>query len=249
MTGKSHLIAGTAVTAAALHQASYTPPSTGIWFWAALGIGMVASLLPDIDSQNPMIKSLVKGGGQPRLTNTLISYRMRRRFPTAAVYLVLAGIELLIRYALAGLIGIVPGLVQHRGPTHYLVTAAGLTALAWLVSYQAGVSTMYALAFGAGYLSHIWCDTMTRSGVRLFAPFISEKSCHSLPRPLRLTTGRNQSFSEFIALVFIGLGCGLAFTTPTSVYLPVVGVVITGMFAGTAVYERLRPGRKSIPAG
>ncbi|MCA9988105.1 MAG: metal-dependent hydrolase [Anaerolineales bacterium] len=247
MTGKSHLVAGTAVTAAALHQASYTPPSTGIWYWVALGIGMVASLLPDIDSQNAMIKSLVKGGGQPRLTNALISYRMRRRFPTVVPYLALAGIELLIRYTLAGLIGLVPGLVQHRGPTHYLVTAVGLTALVWLISYQADISPMYALSFGAGYLSHVWCDTMTRSGVRLFAPLIPKKSYHCLPRSLRLTTGRNQSYSELIALTLIGLGCGLAFTIPAGIYLPAAGIVVVGMFVATAVYERLRPGRKRIP--
>lgn len=246
MTGKSHLIAGTAVTAAVLYQASYTPPSTGLWFWAALGIGMVASLLPDIDAPNPMIKSLVKGGGQPRLMNALMRYRWCRRFPMIVLYLLLAGIELLIRYTLAGLIGVVPHLVQHRGPTHYLVTATGLTALTWLVSYQADISSMYALAFGAGYLSHVWCDTMTRSGVRLFAPLISKKSYHCLPRPLRLTTGRNRSFSELVALTFIGLGCGLAFTTPTGVYLPAAGVIVVGMFIITAVYERLRPGRKRI---
>jgi membrane-bound metal-dependent hydrolase YbcI (DUF457 family) len=240
MTGKSHLIAGTTITAAALHQANFAPASGGIFWAAALAIGMIASLLPDIDARNPLIRSLVQGGGRPRLTQLLIGQRIRRRFPVIIVYLFLALCELLIRYTLAGLMGIVPNLVQHRGPTHYLVTAVGLTAVFWAVSYQLNVSSMYALAFGAGYLSHIWTDTMTRSGVRLFAP-LTQKRYHALPRTLRLATGRRQNVAELLVLLWIGVGAGLAFAAPPAIYLPLVGAVILSMFVMTAALGRLRP--------
>lgn len=240
MTGKSHLAAGTVMTAAALQQAGYTTQS-GIFFWLALGIGMVSSLLPDTDSPNPLLKSQIKAGGKPKLTRLLFGYRARKRFPTNLVYGLLAAIELLTRHTLAGLIGIIPGLVKHRGPTHYLITAVGLTALFWLVVNQLGGSSMYALAFGTGYLSHIWCDTMTKSGVRLLAPLLPKKPFHSLPRPLRLTTGRDVTLSETIALAVIGVGSALAFLFHPPIYIPVVAIVIVGMFIITALYDRLHP--------
>jgi membrane-bound metal-dependent hydrolase YbcI (DUF457 family) len=240
MTGKSHLAAGTVLTAAALQQANYTPHSN-IWFWFALGIGMVASLLPDTDSPNPMLKGKIKAGGQPKLAQLLFGYKARKRIPTNLVYGLIAAIELLIRHILAGLISIVPGLVKHRGPTHYLITAVGLTALFWLITNQLGSSTMYTLAFGVGYLSHIWCDTMTKSGVRLLAPFLPKKSFHSLPRPLRLTTGQDVALSEYIALATIGVGSALAFVFHPPIYIPAVAVAIAGMFITTALYDRLHP--------
>jgi membrane-bound metal-dependent hydrolase YbcI (DUF457 family) len=242
MTGKSHLLAGTAVTAAALHQANFTPANSGFFWAVALGVGLIASLLPDVDARNPLIRRLVQGGGRPQLAQALISRRMRRRFPFTIIYLLLAAPELLLRYALAGLMGLIPNLVQHRGPTHYLLTAAGLTALFWTISHQLDISPRYALAFGAGYASHIWCDAMTRNGVRLFAP-LSRRSYHALPYLFRLSTGRQQSLAELAALLFIGAGASLAFITPAAVYLPAVAVAIVGMFVITAVWQWLRARR------
>lgn len=235
MTGKSHLTAGTALTIAALHQGNYMA-SPDLWLALAIGVGMVASLLPDSDTPNPMIRSMVRGGGQPRLMNKVFYGKTRH----SLFYKTFAALELLVRGILAILLGIIPGLVKHRGPTHFLLTAVGLTGLLWFISVSLGWSLMFTLAFSVGYLSHIWCDTMTRSGVPIFGP-ITRKKVYSLPFPLRLRTEQTANLTEMIAVLLIILLAGSAFIIPNAVqYLLLVAVIISGMFVVTAVDDTIR---------
>lgn len=235
MTGKSHLAAGTALTIAALYQGNYLK-SPDLWLVLAIGVGMAASLLPDSDTPNPMIRNIVQGGGQPRLMNKLFYGKMRR----SLTYRFLAALEVLARSVLAGLLGLIPGLVKHRGPTHYLLTVIALTGVFWFSSVQLGWSLMFALAFAVGYLSHIWCDTMTRSGVPIFGP-ISQKKFYSLPFPLRLRTERAANFTEILAVLFVLLLAGSAFIISNAThYVSLLATIIIGMFVFTAVDDAVR---------
>jgi membrane-bound metal-dependent hydrolase YbcI (DUF457 family) len=92
-------------------------------------------------------------------------------------------------------------LTGHRGATHWLLAAllVALPAFAFL-GRHAGIY------LGAGYLSHLALDMLTRSGVPLLGPF-SKRRLHLLPAPLRVRTGGPlDHFIQFISgLAYVAL--------------------------------------------
>jgi inner membrane protein len=77
--------------------------------------------------------------------------------------------------------------VEHRGLTHYGLSALIVLAVSVLIGWWVGYWDV-GLALGLGYLSHVLADSMTVDGVPLWAPF-SEKRFHLLPRVLRVRSG------------------------------------------------------------
>lgn len=89
----------------------------------------------------------------------------------------------------AGMIfsGWLQSFTEHRGLTHYGLTALAITLLSTALGWWLGFWDV-GLAFGLGYCSHILADGMTLAGVPLFGPWQREK-VHILPRSLRIRTG------------------------------------------------------------
>ncbi len=76
---------------------------------------------------------------------------------------------------------------EHRGVTHYGLTALVMTLTPTALGWWFGFWDV-GLAFGLGYCSHVLADGMTLAGVPLLGPWKAEKA-HILPRQLRIRTG------------------------------------------------------------
>ncbi|MCP4996785.1 MAG: metal-dependent hydrolase [Gammaproteobacteria bacterium] len=76
---------------------------------------------------------------------------------------------------------------EHRGLTHYGVTALVITLVSTALGWWFGFWDV-GLSFGLGYGSHVLADGMTLAGVPLFGPWQQEK-VHILPRSVRIRTG------------------------------------------------------------
>ena len=244
MTGNSHMIIGTGLTMATLHQAHFTPQFGEDWlgFITAVAIGTFASLLPDgLDVRNSKLKSLIKGGGnRTHLSGRIIPRSQRRKLGGSILYAILTAIEWTVRSLLGLLFDVISFLMPHRGPTHYVSTALLLTISVWLMTVALEKSPIYALVFGVGYFSHIWADSMTRSGVKLLGPLTS-RAFYALPFGWRLRTERTATLSERLAVGAILLLAGMAFVVPTAdQYLRLVVLVVGSMYGVTAVADSLR---------
>lgn len=104
--------------------------------------------------------------------------------------------------------------VEHRGPTHWLVTCA---AVACAVGVVVGIlAPSYALAAGLGvgvaWLAHDLSDALTVGGVPLLGPLFGH-DFHLLPRALRFRVGHMQpvwcavlfgAVAVFVAVVYVG---------------------------------------------
>ena len=204
MTGKGHAIVGTAVTAATLVVLD-VPISAEFAF--ALCIGVFAALLPDIDSGQNLLKSLVRAGDQPRGVQFLFGRMPRKRSLYRSVYVTLGVIEVGIRSLLVKIFNVLDWLLPHRGPAHYPVTALLLGYGIYRASLAYNFSEIYAIVFTAGYLSHIVADSLTRAGIPLLGP-IYRKRLHLLPKRLRVRTQRGMSASERLwVVVIVALAC------------------------------------------
>lgn len=100
--------------------------------------------------------------------------------------------------------------VEHRGLTHYGLTAVIVTCITGGLGFWLGYPDV-GLAFGLGYLSHILADSLTLSGTPLLWPF-KKQNVHLLPGPLRLRTG-----GPVEPLLFIAVAAGLFFLLPALV--------------------------------
>ncbi len=80
---------------------------------------------------------------------------------------------------------IVAGTNEHRGLLHSLWGIGMVTVMAAPFAFWIGWAPITALLLG--YSSHLLGDSMTKSGLRLLYP--STRRFHTLPTPLRLTTG------------------------------------------------------------
>lgn len=182
MTGISHATIGAAVgVGVGLSAAVDGWP----WFLAAVFIGMVSGLLPDLDSTDSLARTRV-GLGKEQIK------REWARRPRPA---------LVVRWVASWPLNLLAWLLPHRGPTHWLITAVLLTSAAYTAANWAGWPAVVWLAFGAGYLSHLVADGLTIAGVPLLGPF-TRRAFRFLPRPLALRTGG--------AAEFMVVGAGLA---------------------------------------
>ena len=106
--------------------------------------------------------------------------------------------------------------LKHRGISHSVFLGALFTAVVYAVLgildaqfHQISVDDTeirsLALAFGAGFLSHILADTCTHAGVRLFLPFNSDKWWILPPFLRSKSDGVANSVVSFLAMLVIVL--------------------------------------------
>lgn len=176
MTGKSHAIIGTATAVGAVMFVQQ--PVNWLWAIAAVLVGMVAALLPDLDSYDSTARTQI-GLGREQIRR---DWKRRRR------------LSILVRWVASWPFNWFARAMPHRGPTHWLITAAALTAAAFLLTSATGAPDILAVTFGLGYLSHLWADALTVAGVPLWGPFI-RRPVRMLPRGLSLRTG---SWAEWV---------------------------------------------------
>ncbi len=187
MRGKTHATVA-ATLGLGLSLALQSPGNGWLVGTALAGLG---GLLPDIDEPKSTI------GHSPRILARGATNKSRR----GSLFRVLTRVlgELLTGLVQA-LATVIRELTGHRGATHWLLAAliVALPAIAFLGPHAG-------LYLGAGYLSHLALDMLTRSGIPLLGPF-SKRRLHLLPKPLRVRTGGPlDHFIQFVS--------GLAYVT------------------------------------
>ena len=189
MNGKSHAILGAAASTLMLGIQGIDILDEPFVFVPALIVGVFASLLPDIDSGNNLFRKSL------RLSSRRTLLDVRRTPITQPVKLIWA----VCRFILARILNLMDRFLPHRGPTHFGITAFGLTWLVfWMCTAWAWPDAIWQ-TFGAGYLSHLVGDGVTIRGVRFLAPFY-DPSVHLVPKPLRIRVG-TQAENVMLALL------------------------------------------------
>lgn len=190
MIGESHFVLGAASTAVVLVATGHRAGAIG-WdsFLLAVGLGAVVALLPDIDSPNTLIRQMF-GLGSRQAWNNLKTWPRRNIF---------VNLFNALRFVLSLFLNLLCQLLPHRGPTHWLIVAVGLSAVVYWLSWWYYWPNSIWLAFLTGYLSHLVADSMTTRGLRLFAPFYNR----SLGLPIRSLRVRTGSQAEFLALALM----------------------------------------------
>ncbi|MEM8861691.1 MAG: metal-dependent hydrolase [Chloroflexota bacterium] len=189
MNGRSHAILGAATSTLALAFRGVDILEEPFLFIPVLIVGVLASLLPDIDSANNLFRKSLKLSSKQTLRD------VRRTPITRPVSLIIA----VARFIIARILNLLDRFLPHRGPTHYGITALFLT---WVVFWICGAWDLpdeYWFVFGAGYVSHLIGDGVTIRGVRLLAPFY-DPAVHLVPRPLRIRVG-TQAENVMLALL------------------------------------------------
>jgi len=194
MMGESHMIFGAAATATGLVTLGYTPANVGMGHFAlAVGLGALVALLPDIDAPDTKIRQIFGVGSRQARS------RLRRWYRKGIIINLLN----LLRYAISRVLDLLAWLLPHRGPTHWLIVAAALTYGFYLVSSWYGWPLLWWRAFAIGYSSHLFADSLTVSGVKLFAPFYDK----AVGLPIRFLRVRTNSWQEGFALAILLMGC------------------------------------------
>ena len=185
MTGTSHALIGamsglTAVWVVDGGQVRWP------WVAAAVLVGIVAALTPDLDGTDSTARTAVGLGKEQ------IKREWRRS----------KSISLVLRWVVAIPFNLFAKIVPHRGPTHWLVTAAVVVVAVAYISELFGLPPVVPVAFGAGYLSHLLADAVTVAGVPLLGP-LSGRSVRFLPKPIALRTG---GAAEYVFVSFLMAG-------------------------------------------
>lgn len=208
MTGKTHLAGGFAAGAALAYAGAafaelgaLLPPTIDVAGVTIPGIvpgllaSSVASLLPDIDEPESLIANSPEnmkrriGRGRAGID--------RGARQSAGMLLTVLNV---ITRALAAIVRLLAG--GHRGATHMLFIAAALTVGMYFLGEAIGFTALW-LWFAAGYLSHLFLDMLTPSGLALLWP-LSRRPLHLLPRPVRIVTGG--AVDAVVGILLIGLG-------------------------------------------
>jgi len=189
LKGRDHIAVAVAPAALVL-WALY--PGGGLESAAFVGVPVAAALgalAPDIDHRHALIGNGIPAELLARALTVLLlvfaaGWYLSRDTSALATPLrdMLGRLEPIVRWAaIAAVAGaallttslVVSTFLPHRGPTHSLAGAAIATGLACLACSLGGVSWIYGLAFGWGYLSHLMADLPSRSGLPwLLWPFV-----------------------------------------------------------------------------
>jgi len=192
MVGRNHAMIGGAAGAAAAGWAGVG----GAWLMVAVAVGMVAALLPDLDSTDSLARTKAGLGRE----------QIRRNWRRGRIgTLGMVGRELITLPA-----NLFARFVPHRGPTHWLLTCGVLTLLAAAAARWAGLPDVLWVAFGAGYLSHIVGDGLTISGVPMLGP-LTRKSFRLVPRAVAFRTGSAAELMVVPLVLVVGVGYFLLF--------------------------------------
>ena len=199
MLGKTHLFYGT--TAGVLAAVLFVHPERPLGLVEAVLFGAAGGLLPDLDEPGSTISN------SPRILGGLARRAMRRAtggtalrllgVVAGAIVLLIAQLLNAVSRALSWTVRLVSG--GHREGTHWLPVGAGLSIAVAAVTVP-WLGPTAAIAFAAGYLSHLVGDGCTRSGIPLVP--VSGSRLHFLPRLLRVRTG---TVGETVANVAYGV--------------------------------------------
>lgn len=194
MLGLSHAILGTTATAVFLTATGTNVIEHPTRFIPALAVGMMASLLPDIDSPKNTFRNSL------RISTT----RVRRQIKLWRRRGLILTISAVTRYVIARIFDIIDHFLPHRGPTHYGLTAIMLTFCMYWICQAYGWPNAIWGAFGVGYASHLVGDGVTVTGVRLFAPFY-RGFINFVPKSMSIRTGTvaEQAMLIFMILLMI----------------------------------------------
>ena len=190
MTGTSHAMIG---AMSGLTAVWFVDGGLVRWPWvvAAVLVGVVAALTPDLDGTDSTARTAV-GLGKEQIKR---EWRKNK------------SISLIIRWIIAIPFNLFAKIVPHRGPTHWLVTAAVVVGGVAYLSQLLNLPPVVPVAFGAGYLSHLLADAVTVAGVPLLGP-LSGRSVRFLPKPIALRTGgvAEHVFVSFLMAVYMAAG-------------------------------------------
>lgn len=181
MKNVTHEAVGAAVTLAVCAAVD----SGGLAATAAVCASLLGSRLPDVDQPGARIH---------RRT------RLERRSLIAG----LAGGALRLPMT------VFAALAQHRGATHWLLTAAATTVI---LAGAAGalwppLRLPVAIGVGCGYCAHLLADACTPHGAPLLGPF-SARRVHLLPPRCRVVTGGAGDLLVLITAALTAAGLGI----------------------------------------
>lgn len=184
MLGRSHAILGASATAVTLITSGTNLIQHPLLFLTAWGIGILAALMPDLDTPNAAFRRIFGLGRR----QTRLRHRQKLT-PTA-----------LLQRLLAIPFNFLDWFLPHRGPSHYGLTCLILTLLMRLLIQHLHLPDPLWQAFGVGYASHLIGDGVTRAGIKLYAPFYT-KSVRLVPRFLTIRTGSWGETAMLAALI------------------------------------------------
>ena len=189
MTGKTHTAVGMATAL------MVTRPTRPVDIVAALTLGAMGGLMPDIDVQTSEIAKIYRYISAASWVILLLATLMHRfdfgaayhRYAGSDYYTILCGVVGLMIYMYIGCN------TEHRTFTHSLLG----TFLASFCVYSMGIG--YTDAFAAGYVSHLILDLLNYRDVHILWPFkgFSLRLCSA--------SGRVNSAVRIIALSVIAL--------------------------------------------
>ena len=185
MTGKTHMMVGTAVGIGVATYFNFPPESSLV----LVGCSIFGSLLPDIDHPHG------------KLNQSILP--VKSKLFKALVYLLIGAgfiyLDFKMDYVFLRILGIaliITGFSQHRTFTHSVLGLIFFSSVVYLISKEFGIMSAY-IGFVAGYVSHMVADFMTRSGIPIFYPYDK-----NFTFPLSITTG-----GVYEQLVLLGAGC------------------------------------------
>lgn len=186
----------------------------------ALWIGAIASLLPDLDSEHSLLQSRTV-----RLFEKKIPYHSEKFVRPIFGYngakiamLPITTLSMSIGFVLSIVLKAIGKKIPHRHWTHSVVTGAVLALLFYFGLRQLEIrywswmdSLLLSITFFLGYTSHIFADSMTRSGTPYIYPFCwfvsgKRQNGHVLPRKWRIYTGKGIEMSQktpFLSMFYI----------------------------------------------
>jgi len=123
---------------------------------------------------------------------------------------------------------VMPRFVEHRGATHTVEAAVLITALVGGIAYWIAGSYWYAVAFFIGYISHLFADTLTVSGIK-WSRF---SSFH--PRG-KIRTGTKGEGLVLILVTFITIVLGIYIVLPEQTSKNLGWVLIVAIIATFAI--------------
>jgi inner membrane protein len=130
--------------------------------------GYIFKLVPTYYLRNGVV---IFNGKIHLITAVIISYILYKGFglfePAYYLFTLLGAIlpDLDIRDSIIGRFNPFAIFMTHRGITHTLLAAVLVSLFFSVGGYQAGI------CMGIGYLSHLWLDSATKSGIRWMYPF------------------------------------------------------------------------------
>jgi membrane-bound metal-dependent hydrolase YbcI (DUF457 family) len=204
MTGVGHLITGGVVVSTILIKAD----TTGLVLFSGIGIGLFGSVFPDIDAQNSLLQVLIVKRN-PTLSNHLFNTSARYGIVGGLLYSLFAAIELSFRLLAKTIFDLVKVLTPHRGIIHSLSGVIFISSILFFINLITNNPLILTLAFVVGYLVHLCGDLVTKSGLRLLAPF-SNNVYHLLPNNLLLAVSSKSGSKEAFYVLIVILFCVVA---------------------------------------